>query len=162
MILACTGHRPGKLNNEWNLDGPYSGFVRVKLYSGLIRRKPKAIISGLALGVDMIWAELGIEMGIPVWGYIPCLEQSAKWTKEQQVRYDRIIAKCARLIRCTDSLYQPGCMQIRNERMVDDSDGLVAVWDGSEGGTKNCYDYAKLVGKPIYRIDLREVKKYVK
>jgi uncharacterized phage-like protein YoqJ len=34
-------------------------------------------------------------------------------------------------------------MQIRNEWMVDHCDLLVALWDGSPGGTGNCIRYAK-------------------
>jgi uncharacterized phage-like protein YoqJ len=45
-------------------------------------------------------------------------------------------------------------MQIRNEWMVDRCDKLIAVWDGSKGGTGNCVDYAKSVNKDIFRIDL--------
>lgn len=40
-------------------------------------------------------------------------------------------------------------MQKRNEYMVDHSDKVIAVWDGSKSGTKNCIDYAKKVGKDI-------------
>jgi len=40
--------------------------------------------------------------------------------------------------------------------MVDHSDVLMAMWDGSSGGTKNCYKYAKDKNKRIIRIDPRE------
>ena len=33
--------------------------------------------------------------------------------------------------------------------MVDHSDRVLAVWDGSSGGTKNCIDYAKEKMVPV-------------
>ena len=49
----------------------------------------------------------------------------------------------------SDEEYKPYLMQKRNEYMVDHSDKVIAVWDGSKSGTKNCIDYAKKVGKDI-------------
>jgi nucleoside 2-deoxyribosyltransferase len=33
--------------------------------------------------------------------------------------------------------------------MVDNCDTVVAVWNGTSGGTKNCIDYAKKQNKPV-------------
>ena len=43
-------------------------------------------------------------------------------------------------------------MQKRNEYMVDLTDKVIAVWDGSKGGTGNCVRYAEKCGKEIIRI----------
>lgn len=43
-------------------------------------------------------------------------------------------------------------MQKRNEYMVDLADRVIAVWDGSKGGTANCIKYAEKVGKEIIKI----------
>lgn len=40
--------------------------------------------------------------------------------------------------------------------MVDNSDAVIAVWDGTAGGTKNCFDYATKIGKKIIRIDPKD------
>ena len=37
--------------------------------------------------------------------------------------------------------------------MYDKTDILIAVWDGSKGGTANCVRYMKKLGKEIIRID---------
>ena len=34
-------------------------------------------------------------------------------------------------------------MQLRNIWMVDRSQYIIGVWDGTEGGTANCIEYAK-------------------
>jgi uncharacterized phage-like protein YoqJ len=45
-------------------------------------------------------------------------------------------------------------MQIRNEWMVDNAHIVLALWDGSSGGTGNCIKYAnrKSVNKPIINL----------
>lgn len=44
-------------------------------------------------------------------------------------------------------------MMARNRFMVDHADGILAVWDGSKGGTGNCVSYALKKGKPVTVID---------
>jgi uncharacterized phage-like protein YoqJ len=40
-------------------------------------------------------------------------------------------------------------LELRNHFMVDDSDIVVALWNGSDGGTANCVDYAREKHKEI-------------
>lgn len=44
----------------------------------------------------------------------------------------------------------------RNMQVVDNSDILIAIWDGESSGTKNTIDYAKSVGKNVIieRVDI--------
>ena len=49
-------------------------------------------------------------------------------------------------------------MQKRNVYMVDHSDYVVAVWDGTRSGTGNTVEYAKTKGKGIIRIDPSTLK----
>jgi uncharacterized phage-like protein YoqJ len=44
-------------------------------------------------------------------------------------------------------------MQLRNEFMVNNSDIVIAVWDGTNGGTANCVKYAQVENKEIIIID---------
>lgn len=44
-------------------------------------------------------------------------------------------------------------LQLRNKHMVDNSDIVIAVFDGTEGGTFNCVKYAKKVNKKIITLD---------
>jgi hypothetical protein len=39
--------------------------------------------------------------------------------------------------------------QLRNEHMVDSADTLFAYYTGQPGGTRNCIQYALLMGKPV-------------
>jgi uncharacterized phage-like protein YoqJ len=44
-------------------------------------------------------------------------------------------------------------MQARNEWMVDNSNAMIAVWDGSPGGTANTVKYAQAKERPVLVID---------
>jgi len=50
-------------------------------------------------------------------------------------------------------------MQARNTWQTDKADKLLAVFDGSSGGTGNCVKYAKSKGKTIILIDPNGWKK---
>ena len=42
-----------------------------------------------------------------------------------------------------NQIYKPYLMQKRNQYMVDKANNLIAVWDGTSGGTGNCIKYAQ-------------------
>ncbi|MCL6444407.1 MAG: SLOG family protein [Alicyclobacillus sp.] len=60
-------------------------------------------------------------------------------------------------IQCADSLYYvtdgpydgPDCLMRRNRFLVDHSEGVLAVWDGTPSGTGKTIAYAKSRGIPI-------------
>lgn len=49
--------------------------------------------------------------------------------------------------------YKPYLMQVRNEYMVNLTEKVIAVWDGTSGGTANCVEYAKKKNKEIIMIN---------
>jgi len=158
MIAAITGHRPNKLGNEYDLVGPYTNFVKKNIFEWLDENKPEKIISGMALGVDQIWAICGIRMSIPVMAAIPCAGQESKWPQKSIDLYNNILnSKLVEKHFISSGRYTSDCMQNRNEWMVNNCNVLIAVWDGSSGGTANCVKYAESIGKDIFRIDIRNM-----
>lgn len=153
MIVAVTGHRPQKLGNEWDGIGPVSDRIRAWLRSQLIELKPTHAISGMALGVDQIFAELAIELKIPLIAAVPCANQDAPWRATSQKRYAALLAKAMQIVHVSEEYDGPKCMQRRNEWMVDHCAVLLAVWDGSKGGTANCVAYAERVQRQMIRFD---------
>jgi len=157
VIVCGTGHRPNKL-------GGYSKPVfeslvstaKVWLQANLL--DGDVVISGVALGWDQALAVAAIRLKIEVHAYVPCAGHSKQWPEESQRLYKRILQKCSevRLIHPGD--YIPACMQWRNEAMVDASDAVLALWDGSSGGTGNCIKYAKKKKKDI--INLWEIHNF--
>lgn len=157
MIIAATGHRPHKLGNEYD-GGPYTDFLMDKFYEILDQYKPDKIISGLALGVDTIWAICGMVYEIPLIAAVPFEGQEVRWRNSCQDRYWSILHHpLTEVVHVCSPGYAAWKMQKRNEWMVDHADILVAVWDGSEGGTYNCIQYAKKKGIRIIYIDPKEV-----
>lgn len=112
-------------------------------------------ITGMALGIDM-WAArivLALKSKYPqlhLVAAVPCLHQSKRWPKQSQDEWQMIIDKCDLVHYVTDEEYTPYCMQQRNEWMVNNSDYVIGVHDGSRNsGTYNCIQYARAKNKEI-------------
>jgi len=151
--IAFTGHRPNKLggyDNNSNLSKP----LKTRLSTIFISRnfQQPIIITGMALGVDTWAAEFAIKNNIPFHAYVPFVGQEKMWPAESQAHYKQI-KECAKTVTyvCGPG-YAAWKMQKRNEAMVDACDILIAVWDGTTGGTYNCIQYAKSKGKEIINI----------
>lgn len=167
MIIAVTGHRPDKLGFEWDGKGPISTEIRNIMRDRLISDRPERIISGMAIGIDQIWAEVGIELGIPVLAAIPCKGQSNVWPASSQRRYNKILENPLVESKVLANRYSYSVMQRRNRFMVDllkegdDSTNtknyLLAFWNGSNSGTCNCITYAKSVGVNTIVVDINPI-----
>lgn len=156
MIICVTGHRPNKLygydiyNEQWTK-------LKEILKKLLIENNCDEAITGMALGVDTIFALAVLELkeegyDIKLHCAIPCINHSCKWIKESIDLYNDILEKADVVKIVSNEEYKPWLMQKRNEYMVDLADKVIAVWDGSKGGTGNCVNYAMKRGKEIIRI----------
>lgn len=155
MIAAFAGHRPDKLGG-YKLPNPTYIKVCKKLEAALIELKPEKCISGMALGIDQWAASICIKLGIPFIAAIPFVGQERVWPEESKRIYKILLGKASEQIVVSEGGYAAQKLQIRNEWMVDNCDKLIAVWDGTQGGTGNCYKYAESVNKDIYRINPKE------
>lgn len=153
MKIAVTGHRPNKLGNEYSMDGPVSNRLSSSLADFVLSQKPEMLISGMALGVDMLFAKVAIEHNIPFTAAVPFIGQEQRWPQSSRDVYDRILSRASEVVVVCPGGYSAFKMQKRNEWMVDHCDLLVAVWDGSAGGTANCVKFAQSRGKEIFRIN---------
>lgn len=156
MTICATGHRPNKLYG-YNLMDPRWISLKGKMKQLLISNQCNEAISGMALGVDTIFALAVLELkqqGYPIKLHcaIPCRHHSSKWRDESIAMYSEILHQADKIVLVSDEEYQPWVMQKRNEYMVDLSDKVIAVWDGTPGGTANCVKYAQKCHKEIIRI----------
>ena len=139
-VLSFTGHRPQKL-------GGYSDHTRMSLFrfATMILReeKPSEVVSGMAQGWDHAVAVAAIMEGIPLTAAVPFKGQENMWPSEAQDRYRGVLAKATTVVVVSEGSYSAPKMMTRNRWMVDRGDKLVALWDGTEGGTSNCVAYAK-------------------
>lgn len=147
MIIAGTGHRPDKL-------GGYSPLIAKELQAlaerELYRLKPKVVITGMALGWDQAIGWAARAARIPFWAYIPFEGQESVWPRASQEKYRDLLSYAAKIVVCSPGRYDPQKMHLRNMRMVDDCDEILAMWDGSAGGTANCLAYARAQHRPIH------------
>lgn len=145
MILAATGHRPDKL-------GGYGADIEARLrmlaVCALNKLRPTQVISGMALGWDQAIAQAAITLEIPFIAAVPFAGMEKKWPQSSQEKFCAILACATEVVVVTPGGYAPWKLQKRNEWMVDHCDKLVALWDGSHGGTFNCLQYADVKGKP--------------
>jgi uncharacterized phage-like protein YoqJ len=139
-ILAGTGHRPDKL-------GGYGADVSTRLIdlarAALMKYRPDEVVCGMALGWDTALALAAIELGIPLTAAVPFEGQERTWRPEQQQLFRSILARATEVVVVSPGGYAIWKMQVRNEWMVDRATGVLALWNGSGGGTGNCIQYAR-------------------
>jgi uncharacterized phage-like protein YoqJ len=157
MRIAITGHRPNKLGNDYDLVSPLINRIRILLNEVILNYQPTEIISGMALGIDTLWAQLAIENSIPLVAAIPFKGQESMWPQKSQKVYNYLLSKAKEIVIVNEGGYSPSKMQIRNEWMVDNCNLLIAVWDETSGGTANCVNYAKSVKQEIIYINPKKL-----
>jgi uncharacterized phage-like protein YoqJ len=144
-IFAFTGHRPNKLGGY--RDEVLQGLVKFAKEK-LQEAKPGHCITGMALGWDTAVAIACVDLGIPWTAAVPFPGQQSIWPLDDQVRWTELIRK-ATVVEFVSEEYSVSNLQKRNEWMVDHGDYVIALHDGSTGGTYNCIKYAKKVKKPV-------------
>jgi uncharacterized phage-like protein YoqJ len=159
MMVAFTGHRPDKLPDKatgYKLPNPTYLRICQKLEAALKELKPEKAISGMALGVDQYAAFVCYKLSIPFIAAVPFIGQETAWPQQSQETYKRLLALATEVVIVSEGGYSPAKMQTRNQWMVDRCDTLIAIHDGSKGGTYNCIQYAKSINKPILIINPNE------
>lgn len=152
-----TGHRPNKLYGySPSIEGNKKLLWKLReiIIEHIEKNKVDTFITGMALGIDMWAARIVLKLKekypyIRLVAAIPCKNQSNKWIQESKQEWNYIIEKCDKVHFVSDEEYTAWCMQKRNEWMVDNSKYVIAVWDGSKGGTGNCIKYAEKQNKLI-------------
>ena len=161
LILTVTGHRPNKISKElytWNseLSEKYIKFFMnyIAKYCSENSGKIVRCRSGMALGIDTLFAIAVMRLykngyNVELECCIPCKNHSSNWIKSSVDLYNLILEYAHLITYVSDEEYTPWCMQDRNKYMVDGCNRVLAVWDGTKGGTGNCVNYAKSVGAHI-------------
>lgn len=148
MIICGTGHRPDKL-------GGYSKAAHAQLVQIAwdwlrVRRKDiTCVITGGALGWDQALAEAARRLRIPYTMAIPFEGFENKWPDESQLYLHYLCDNATDVVFVCEAGYAPWKMQKRNEWMVNESELVLAMWNGTDGGTANCVRYAEKLNRPI-------------
>jgi uncharacterized phage-like protein YoqJ len=172
FVVAFTGHRPPRLGGYG--PGENSRIARnvravlAHVVRRIIAAHPEGVtfLSGMAQGVDTRAAEIviaqrtagaqgvGLIAVVPFEGY-----EERLWPQAAQEQYRTILARADEVVVLQRPSGVPtrgqatGWLHARNRWMVDRADLLVAVFDGSPGGTAETVSYAHRRGVPVMRID---------
>lgn len=159
--IFVTGHRPNRL---FGYDMRHPQWIRMKneFQRIIVEANCHKGCSGMALGVDQVFAIAIYELKMK--GYpitlecaIPCLNQEKMWPRESKNIYRHILSLSDKVICVSNTYYTKDCMEKRNRYMVDNYDGGIVVYDGSnKGGTASCFNYIKKQKKPYYLIKVEE------
>ena len=161
-ISCCfTGHRPEKL--PWGDDERDERCLRLKEelachIEGIYLAGCRHFLCGMARGCDFYFAEAVLALrqkypAVPLEAALPCDTQANAWTAEERRRYDHLVAESDE-VSFVAHRYSPGCMQRRNEYMVDASGVLLAVFNGTAGGTMNTILYAQRRGLKVITVEI--------
>ena len=153
MILSCTGHRPHRL-------GGYSLMVELRLQrlasTFLERLVPSKVLTGMALGWDTAVAHECRLAQIPYVAVLPFPTQSKRWSMHARDRYYDLLRTAEDIHVVQDDPPAAGdvaAFHARNCWMVDNSEHLLALWDGdATGGTYHCVLYALERARPITNV----------
>ena len=148
-IVVATGHRPDKC-------GGFSTPTQLRLkqiaIDWLASLNPRGAVSGMALGWDTAIVEACLHLNLPYVACIPFRGQESRWSSASQRAYHEYLRKAVKVIVCSPGTYSTYKMQVRNERMIDmaleygpgpNNSILLAMWNGTSGGTENCLLYAR-------------------
>lgn len=151
MILGVTGHRPSKLG--FKQYKAYSKEVEGALYAFASEQiqtyEPELILTGMAIGWDTAIADAARGWGTPFHAYIPFHGQEKIWPKHAQERYNYLLTEAAEVIYVSEGEYTNKKLWLRNEAIIDCSTKILALWNGSRGGTGGAIQYANQHHVPI-------------
>jgi uncharacterized phage-like protein YoqJ len=157
VIVAITGHRPDKLPGGYGQENhPGRCWIREQIRAALIEHKPLYGITGMALGVDTDFAHVCIDQGIPYVAAIPFVGQERVWRPDAQTMYRKLLGLAHEVVVVSEGAYERWKMLARNEWTVDHCNLLLAVWNGTAGGTASCVSYAHRVQKQVHLINPNE------
>lgn len=166
--IGITGHRPDKLGNDYTYTGPLVKHIENRIIKAFLWYEPEKVNIGMAIGTDFIAAHVCGSLKIPYTAYVPQKGQERKWRDVDQKFYHRLLVNASRIWVADCNMFmnydqfaelrmRPFDRQWlfkRNERIVYDSKRMIAVYDGSPGGTGHAYNLAKN-RVPILRINPR-------
>lgn len=139
-IQTCcfTGRRPQSFSWKYNEGDLRCILLKFRLKREIVRAIKQDCIqhflTGMALGVDTWAAEIVLSLRkrwhVTLECVLPCHDQDARWPQESRERYQSILAQCDK-VTLLQTHYSPDCFDKRNRYLIDHSDLVIAVWNGS-------------------------------
>ena len=159
-----TGHRPKALpwgNDESDLRcAAFKSKIKFALENLIVENGYEKFISGMAMGADMICAEVVLSLKvlyphIKLECAVPNYAFTENWAAEDVRKFASILTRADNIRYVSVSkVYSVRDLMLRNIYMVDASELVIAVYiEGESGGTRNTIDYAKSKGKDVVVVE---------
>ena len=158
---ACcfTGHRPDKLPGGYAMNEALLAPLRQRLRRAIqeaVDTDYRDFLCGMALGADTLAAQevlalRDVQPELRLIAAIPCPDQAKRWKPQDQRRYRDLLDRADGCYTACPS-YTPYAMGARNLWMVEHASRIIAVTDGSPGGTANTLRMAEDRRLTIVRI----------
>lgn len=152
MIVAFTGHRPPKAGLTYSHNAAGDVFAVEATRRWLRENNVSHTIVGGALGFDTLAARASWLEQIPYVLAIPFEGFADRWPEKARERLAAMRRDAFKVEVVSPPGYAGWKLQKRNEWMVDRVDKLLAWYDGSPGGTRNCITYAKQRHVPVVEL----------
>lgn len=138
LIVGITGHRPARIKGR---EKEIEEWLRGQLADS--KDDIELAYSGMASGVDQIFARVAEELGIPL---VCCYAFHHKSFHPQQLAIHEKAAE----IRYVSDKRSDDVYTIRDRYLVDRCDVMYAVFDGIKaGGVWDAIQYAESLGKEV-------------
>ena len=155
-VCCFTGHRPSKLPWGTREADPRCAELKTRIFDvtdALYWSGIRHFICGMAMGTDTYCCEAVLRLKkehpeVTLEAAIPCANQADGWNGASRLRYEELLTHCSR-VTVLQEAYSPGCMQRRNQYMISRSSVLVAVYNGSSGGTRDTIRRAEKAGLEV-------------
>ncbi|WP_223701985.1 DUF1273 domain-containing protein [Sutcliffiella deserti] len=172
-VLVVTGYKPQELQ-VFKKNDPAIHYIKKALH--------KRIVSLLEEGHELEWIVISGQLGVELWGaevvyelqesyeelkvaiFTPFLEQEENWSETNKEYYELILSQANHIDSITKKKYEsPLQLRLKNQFLVDKSDGLLVVYDEErQGNPQYIIDIAKNKAAnqsyPIFMIDDYELQ----
>lgn len=140
VIVGVTGHR--KLEHD---EDRIRKIFREKLH----QYEAEAVVTGMALGFDMLCAEVALEEKIPYIAAVPFRGQTSNWPTKQKERWIGLIEGAYKTKVVSSGGFDVWKLFERNRWIVKRSTLVLSYWNGlPKGGTYQCLEEADRYKKP--------------
>lgn len=165
LYIGTTGHRPDKIGGYG--DNNLAKYLRLefrrilRILKGL-SKEPLVLNSGMALGWDTYAVSAAIVEDIPFRAIVPFKGQERVWPETSQRIYRNALTYAQEVVICsetvpTDKYTATRLLLERDQRIVDESNVMVACWNGSKGGTAHTVKLTNAAKVPLLIIDPNDV-----
>ena len=147
--LAITGHRGLSAELEAEVDQ----MIRAVVAEDGAENGAVVGVSCLADGADAVFAQAVLDAGGSLVAVLPAAHYREALPEDYRPVFDRLLARAGKVVQLPYVTPDPNAYMEAGKRMVDESDSLLAVWDGrpgrGQGGTADVVAYARSRGVPV-------------